>query len=356
MDDRDINAGWPLNCPAPVSADSDRVLLAHGEGGRMMRRFIRDRIIRPLGNPRLLSMDDAASLSRIDGDLVMTTDSFVVSPLFFPGGDIGSLCVYGTVNDLAVSGAKPLYLTLSLILEEGLPLVVLDRILRSIADAATQTDVHVVAGDTKVVPHGAADGIFINTTGIGERIEPAPPGPTNLFEGDELIVTGPIGRHGIAVLCAREDLAMEPKPISDCGSLAIAAQALHKGLGNRLRAMRDATRGGVAAVLHEWAEASQRTLAINESDIPVSGDIRGVCELLGLDPLHIANEGTMLIAVERGAGDSAQRILHSLPESKHAARIGSVMSKQSSAVTVTRMFGRQQPLDEPQGAPLPRIC
>jgi hydrogenase expression/formation protein HypE len=169
-------------------------------------------------------------------------------------------------------------------------------------------------------------------------------------------VSGPIGRHGIAVLCAREQLALEPPPTSDCGSLAKACALLQATLGMRLRAMRDATRGGVAAVLHEWAEASGLTLTIHERDVPVSADVRGACELLGLDPLHIANEGTMLIAVERGACDDALTALRSLPETRQAARIGSVVSKQISSVTITRMFGRQQPLDEPQGAPLPRIC
>jgi hydrogenase expression/formation protein HypE len=356
MDHRNQADSMQLNCPVTVSTNSDRVMLAHGEGGRMMRKFVRQRIIEPLSNKQLVSMDDAARLPKIDGPLAMTTDSFVVSPLFFPGGDIGSLCVFGTVNDLAVSGARPLYLSLSLILEEGLPLSTLDRVLSSIAAAAKQANVQVVAGDTKVVPHGAADGIFINTTGIGRLIEPLIPGPHHLCEGDELIVTGSIGRHGIAVLCAREELALKPPPVSDCGSLAPITERLRDALGNRIRAMRDATRGGVAAVLHEWAEASGLTLAIEESSIPVSTDVRGACELLGLDPLHIANEGTMLIAVERGACADALAALHALPESRQAARIGSVVSKQLSAVTITRMFGRQQPLDEPQGLPLPRIC
>ncbi len=361
MGDPHKNAVFSLNCPSTAHANNDRVLLAHGEGGRMMRKFIRDTIIQRLAGDRLagerlLSMDDAARLPKIEGPIAMTTDSFVVSPLFFPGGDIGSLCVFGTVNDLAVSGARPLYLSLSLILEEGLSISVLDRVLSSIVVAAKQTDVQIVAGDTKVVPRGAADGLFINTTGIGQLIEPIMLGPSRLREGDELIVTGPIGRHGIAVLCAREELALEPSPTSDCGSLATAAAALHEKLGASLRAMRDATRGGVAAVLHEWADACRLTLAVDESDVPVSSDVRGACELLGLDPLHIANEGTMLIAVEQGACDEAIAVLRALPETRQAARIGSVVSKQASPVTITRMFGRQQPLDEPQGAPLPRIC
>ena len=252
MKNREQTAGWQMNCPVPVTADGQRIALAHGEGGRLMRGLIRERVIAKLPGECLSEMEDAARLAKIDGPLAMTTDSFVVSPLFFPGGDIGSLCIFGTVNDLAVSGARPLYLSLSLILEEGLPLAVLDRILESISLAAKQTEVQIVTGDNKVVPHGAADGLFITTTGVGQLIDPVPPGGSALCEGDELIVTGPIGRHGMAVLCAREALALEPPPSSDCASLANVAQRLRDELGTRLRAMRDATRGGVGAVLHEW--------------------------------------------------------------------------------------------------------
>ncbi|TWT48055.1 Hydrogenase isoenzymes formation protein HypE [Rubripirellula amarantea] len=347
---------WELHCPVAVNNDSPRVMLAHGEGGRMMRKLIRETIVDILSSESLAEMDDAARLPAIDGPLAMTTDSFVVSPLFFPGGDIGSLCVYGTVNDLAVSGAKPLYLTLSLILEEGLPIAVLQEVLQSVARAANQTGIKIVAGDTKVVPRGAADGLFINTTGIGELVDPVPPGPQALCEGDELIVTGPVGRHGIAVLCAREELALQPAPTSDCGSLVAATMQLRHRLGTRLRTMRDATRGGVGAVLHEWSESSGLTLAVNEKDIPVSPDVRGASELLGLDPIHIANEGTMLIAVESGASEDALEALRSLPETQYSAKIGTAITRQATPVTITRMFGRPQPLDQPQGAPQPRIC
>lgn len=321
-----------------------------------MRRLIRDRIIASLGSDILLSMDDAALLPKIDGRLAMTTDSFVVSPLFFPGGDIGTLAIYGTVNDLAVSGARPLYLTFSLILEEGLPLAVLDRVLQSVTRAAIQADIQIVAGDTKVVPRGAADGLFINTTGIGELLEPVPPGPSALSEGDELIVTGPIGRHGIAVLCAREELGLVPPPQSDCAPLVQAADILRDRLGTRLRAMRDATRGGVAAVLHEWAEASDLTLTIHENQLPVSADARGACELLGLDPLHIANEGTMVIAMEHGAAEDAVDALRRLPGTERAKRIGQVVPRTLAPVTVVHTLGQERPLDDPLGSPMPRIC
>lgn len=350
---------WQRYCPLPIAGDGQRIVLAHGEGGRLMRKLVRERIAAALdsGTTGLLSaMDDSAHLPQIDGPIAMTTDSFVVAPLFFPGGDIGSLAVYGTVNDLSVSGARPLYLTLSLIVEEGLPIDLLDCVLQSVARAARETGVQVVAGDTKVVPRGAADGLFVNTTGVGQIIDPVPPGPSAIREGDELIVTGPIGRHGIAVLCAREELGLEPPPQSDSASLHRAAARLQHRLGKRLRAMRDATRGGVAAVLQEWAEASDHTLTIIENAVPVAPETRGACELLGLDPLHVANEGTMLVAVERGATDQALTELRALSETAAATRIGNVTTRQFAPVTIRRTLGSDQPLDDPIGAPLPRIC
>ena len=276
--------------------------------------------------------------------------------MFFPGGNLGSLAVYGTVNDLAVAGAYPRWLTLSLIIEEGFPIAVLERILASVARAAREVHVQVVAGDTKVVARGEADGLFLNTTGVGQLIEPVPPGPTALRIGDELLVSGPIGRHGIAVLAAREQMAFAPPPLSDLAPLLNACQLLQDELGTRLRAMRDATRGGVAAVLHEWAEAAKLTMSIVESDIPVTSDVRGPCELLGLDPLHVANEGTMVVAVEQGAAADALAALRSQPETSQAARIGFVAPRRVAAVTVSRMLGPELPLDDPLGAPLPRIC
>ena len=339
-----------------IASDGARITLAHGEGGRLMRSLIRDHIITSLGSKELLAMDDAARLPRIDGPIAVTTDSFVISPLFFPGGDIGSLAVYGTVNDLAVNGARPLYLTLSMIVEEGFPIELLERVLKGVADAGAKTAIKIVAGDTKVVPRGAADGLFINTTGVGQLIEPVPIGPSSLKTGDEIVVTGPIGRHGIAVLCAREELALEPPPKSDCAPLVDACQLLREKLGTKLRAMRDATRGGVAAVLHEWATASNLTLVINEQNIPVSPDVRGACELLGLDPLHVANEGTIVVAVESGSSAAAIEALRSLPGFQEPATIGTITQKSISPVTIFRTLGPQQPIDDPLGAPLPRIC
>ncbi len=319
-----------------------------------MRRLLRERIL-PLVGSQSIGYEDAAMLPRCQGDLAFTTDSFVVSPLFFPGGDIGTLAVFGTINDLAVSGARPLWISLALILEEGFPQEKLDHILKSVAEAARQAHVAIVTGDTKVVPRGAVDQLFINTAGIGELISPAMSGPKSLEPGDELIVSGPIGRHGVAVMAAREQLDFQPTPSSDCAPLTVAVDALRLH-GVAVKALRDATRGGVAAVLHEWAITSGCAMAVEERRLPITPEVRGVCELLGLDPLHVANEGTMVVAVAAGHGDVAIKALRGVPVSAHAAVIGHVQEKSGSPVLVQRSLGRFQPLDEPLGAPLPRIC
>jgi len=344
-----------IRCPVPVLAATDRVMLAHGEGGRSMRQLIRRRIMPSLDNEYLRLAGDAALLPACRGALAMTTDSFVVSPLFFPGGDIGSLAVYGTVNDLAVAGAKPRWISLALILEEGLEIATLERVLASVAAAAKRVGVPVVTGDTKVVPRGAADRLFINTTGVGEIVAAAPAGPHALQVGDELIVTGPIGRHGIAVMVAREGLEFDPPPQSDSAPLVEAAAALQRA-EIPVRALRDATRGGLGAVLHEWAEASGKTLAIEERLLPVTAEVRGACELLGLDPIHVANEGTMVVAVPRGQAEQTIEVLRRVPETAQSARIGRVEARGVAAVVVERAAQQWIPLDEPVGAPLPRIC
>ncbi|HND56401.1 MAG TPA: hydrogenase expression/formation protein HypE, partial [Pirellulaceae bacterium] len=240
------------------------MLLAHGEGGRLMRQWIERQVLpRFAGAGPLSQLGDAAVLPPLNGRPVLTTDSYVVSPLFFPGGDIGRLAVFGTANDLAVSGARPHWLSLSLILEEGLPLELLGRVLDSVRAAAEEAEVEIVTGDTKVVPRGAADRLFVNTSGLGELQVGAPSGPATLEPGDKLIVSGPIARHGVAVLAAREQLLIEPMPTSDCGLLWPAVREL-LAAHVPVRALRDATRGGVAAVLHEWSRASGNTLAVDE--------------------------------------------------------------------------------------------
>ena len=327
-----------------------------------MRQLIEEHILpRFSGSEASIAPPDAALLQQIEHDLVFTIDSFVVSPLFFPGGDIGQLSVIGTVNDLAVAGAQPLWISLSLIIEEGLPIPVLDCILDSAAAAARETGVRIVAGDTKVVPSSTADGLFITTSGIGRALAPTPLGPETLEPGDELIVTGPIGRHGIAILVAREQLGLTPPPETDCTSLIDPVKQLRDaGLlavtNNVVRAMRDATRGGVTAVFHEWAQACGHTLSILEPAIPVTPDVRGAAELLGLDPLHIACEGTMVVAVKSGSGDEVVEALRKSHVSQQATVIGVVKKRGVSPVTTQRTLGQELPLDEPSGAMLPRIC
>ncbi len=347
------------SCPVPDQRIDERITLAHGEGGRWMRRLIADCIRPTLRSAELDIQCDAATLSWPDSAhgkaLAMTTDGYVVSPLFFPGGDIGQLAIFGTVNDLLVAGACPRWISLAMIVEEGLPIATLQRVLASIAWAAEQAQVAIVTGDTKVVPRGAADGLFLTTTGIGELLEPVPPGPATLEQGDCLIVSGPIGCHGVAVMCAREKLGFEPPPVSDCGSLSAAVNALRRAQIS-IRAMRDATRGGVAAVLHEWAAACQQTLVIEEAHLPVRDDVRSVCELLGLDPVHVANEGTMLVAVPSAQQAAALAALHAVPQYAAATCIGHVAARQSAPVCIIRGLNRKLPLDEPAGAPLPRIC
>ncbi len=351
----DSTNNLPPLCPIPSPDEDDRVSLAHGEGGRWMRHLIRQRITAVL-SPQTSDFGDAAVVETIDGSVAITTDSYVVSPLFFPGGDIGSLAVYGTVNDLAVSGAKPLWLTLSLIIEEGLPFEMLDRVIHSVADAARRCNVRVVAGDTKVVPSGAVDRLFLNTTGVGRMIDPAPVGPQQIREGDVLMISGPIGRHGIAVMAARESLGFTPPPQSDSDPLHEVTSALQSALGKQLIAMRDATRGGVSAVLHEWAQDSGKTMKLLESLIPVSSDVRGACELLGLDPLYVANEGTFVVAVAPESTEDALRVFRSFRRFASAVVVGHAMSRINTAVVIERLLGNLLPLDEPAGAPLPRIC
>lgn len=340
--------------PTPA-ASGELISLAQGDGGLASRRLIQQHVARVLGNDILRRFDDAARLPPINGQIAFTTDSFVVSPLFFPGGDIGTLAVFGTVNDLIVAGAKPRWLSLSLIIEEGLPIDVLQRVLQSVAESAKSAGVAVVAGDTKVVPRGAADQLFLNTSGIGELLEPIPAGPAALQVGDELLVTGNVGQHGVAILACRENLGFEPPPQSDCASLWPAAQAL-RAAGIPVRAMRDATRGGVGAVLHEWASACGYTLAIESSAIPISPEARGICELLGLDPLFLANEGMMVAAVPSGTAEPALTALRLCPQYEFAQRIGTVRARGFSPVVIRRGLGNEQALDEPIGAALPRIC
>lgn len=349
-----MSSSLSMSCPLIGHGPADVITLAHGEGGRLMRELLQGEILPQLNSEWLRPQGDAALLPALDGDPVLTTDSYVVSPRFFPGGDIGSLAVYGTANDLAVSGARPRFITLAFILEEGFARVELRQLLTSIAGAARSANVTVVTGDTKVVPRGACDGLFINTSGIGELRFPMP-GPQRLEPGDEILISGPIARHGMAVLAAREELGFDPPLQSDSGPLFPAVDALCRS-GVPVKALRDATRGGVAAVLHEWASSCGYSFAIKESAVPLTDGVRGACELLGLDPLHVACEGTLVAAVQGGSGGQAIDAMRQAGIAAAAARVGEVIETESAQVLVERTFRRLVPLDEPAGAPLPRIC
>lgn len=341
-------------CPAPHPA-GDRILLAHGEGARATRALIRDVVLQSFDNEFLRPLADAALLPAIDGRSVLTTDSYVVSPLFFPGGDIGKLAVHGTVNDLAVCGAEPLYLSLAFILEEGFPLSTLRRVAGSIREAADACRVQVVTGDTKVVPRGAADGLFVNVTGLGRLRPGVDLGARRVQAGDRILVSGTIGDHGISILAAREGLDCGTALVSDTAPLHELVQPLLAS-GCDIRFLRDPTRGGVSAVLHEVAEAAGVGLVIDEVSLPLSEPVRGACEILGLDPLYVANEGKVVAIV---AGEDAARALMCLRGcslGSNAAIIGEVSNAWPRQVLVRGRLGTLRPLDEPSGAPLPRIC
>lgn len=356
------DAAQPLplgQCPIPSPGDQRTISLAHGEGGRLSRQLIRDQIVSRLGNSLLNSMGDATVLPVPGASnaecMAFTTDGYTVTPLFFPGGDIGSLAVNGTVNDLAVSGAIPRWLSLSMILEEGLPLDLFSKVLDSIRVAADIANVKIVTGDTKVVPRGTADGMYLTTSGIGEFASPPPAGPPSIQSGDVIIASGPMGCHGAAILCARESFDFDPPPRSDCAPLTEPIRALlNQGLTPR--AMRDATRGGVAAVLHEWTEASHTSITIQEDQLPLTASVRAVCELLGLDPLHLANEGMFLIATPPNQVESTLDCLQKFDTTRAAAVIGEVRASRRVPVSVVRVTGREVPVEDPAGSPLPRIC
>lgn len=357
-------------CPLPTAALPDRITLAHGEGARLTRQLLQNFILPRLATASAESteladsadttlstrplLQDAAELVTAGARLAFCTDAHTLTPLHFPGGDLGSLAIFGTVNDLAVAGAIPRWISLALILEEGFATEELGRLLDSAANTARTCGVRIVAGDTKVVPKGAADRIFMITSGIGELQPPVPPGPASIQEGDCLILSGDIGRHGVAVLAARSQLQSDLT--SDCGSLVQAAAALRAAAGEQLRCMRDCTRGGVAAVLHEWAIETPLAFELDEASIPVSPAVRGAAELLGLDPLHLPNEGTLAAVVSHDVAAGALQSLRDLPDFSKAAIVGVVRRRSLSPVLVQRGAGRPRPLDEPAGAPLPRIC
>lgn len=333
------------------------VEMAHGSGGKAMQQLIDKLFMEAFNNPWLAEQEDQA---RIDlstltarGDrLAFSTDSYVIDPLFFPGGDIGKLAVCGTANDVAVSGAVPQYLSCGFILEEGLPLETLKAVVGSMARTAREAGIAIVTGDTKVVQRGAADKLFINTAGMGAIPADVHWGARHLSPGDVLLVSGTLGCHGATILNLREGLGLDGELRSDCAVLTPLVQALRAVPG--VKAMRDATRGGVNAVAHEFAASSGFGIELSERSLPVKQEVRGLCELLGLDPLNFANEGKLLIGVERQAADAVLAALRAHPLGAEAAMIGEVVERKG--VRLAGLYGVKRTLDLPHAEPLPRIC
>lgn len=335
---------------------SDKILLGHGSGGTMTRKLIEDVIVKAFANPTLNKLTDAAALSLPSGNLAMTTDSFVVSPAVFPGGDIGKLAIFGTVNDLAMVGAKPLYLSVGFILEEGLTMDLLQHIVDSMAEAAKKAGVQIVTGDTKVVEKGKGDQIFINTTGIGVIPQGIELAPEKIAPGDKIILSGTMGDHGITIMACRGGLNFLTDLQSDCAPLNRLAEAM-LAVEPTIRVMRDPTRGGVASVLNELASEAGVEMELDETSVPVLPQVQGVCDMLGLDPFHVANEGKLIAIVP---GESAEKVLiamRQIPEGENAAIIGEVVLRtEEPGVYVKTEIGTTRILEMLAGDQLPRIC
>ena len=343
-----------IACPAPIPA-KDKILLGHGSGGKLSAQLVERVFLPAFGNPTLDQLNDQATFS-IDGvRLAMTTDSFVVKPLFFSGGDIGSLAVHGTVNDLAMGGAQPLFLSVAFILEEGLPMETLERVADSLRRAAKASGVEIVTGDTKVVEQGKGDGLFINTTGIGVVPNGLMLGSEKARPGDKIILSGSIGDHGIAILAQREGLEFETTIESDTAPLHKLVDAM-LGTGAAIRCMRDPTRGGLSSSLNEIATRSQVGMVLEETEIIVREEVRGACEMLGLDPLYVANEGKMIAIVE---AEDAERVVAAMRQDvygREARVIGTVVDKHPGTVVMKTAFGTTRIVDMLTGDQLPRIC
>ena len=347
---------------------SDRVLLAHGGGGLLTKELIESVILPVLDNPLLHPLDDSAVLRlrdcgstgsvAADGaacDLAFTTDSYVVSPLFFPGGDIGKLAVCGTVNDLAVKGAEPLWMSLGLVLEEGLPIADLEAVIHSVGSTAKDAGVQVVTGDTKVVEKGRCDGMYVNTAGIGRIVGSVPLGPQMIRPDDAIIVNGFLGDHGAAIMARRSGISFSPELMSDCAPLWDLVRAVLE-TGAEIHAMRDLTRGGLAGALCDMAEACGYGMRIHETRIPVRGSVRGACDLLGFEPIAVANEGKLVLFCAAQAAADVLAALRSHPLGTSAAIIGEVTAQAGGKAVLATRIGGERIIDMPPGETLPRIC
>ncbi len=334
----------------------ERITMAHGAGGKATQSLIEGLFVPAFGGATLSQLSDAGEVL-VDGlALALTTDSYVVRPLRFPGGSIGDLAVNGTVNDLAVSGARPLALSLSLVLEEGLTATELRAEVDAIALAAQSAGVEIVAGDTKVVERGHADGMYICTTGLGRRDPRASLSPAGLTPGDRILISGSIGEHGMAIMLARGEFELGASIESDTASLWPAVEMLLDAVGPQLRCLRDATRGGVASVLNELARSSSVAMLVREGAIPVHPAVAGAAEILGIDPMYVANEGKLVAFVAPEAADAALAALRSVPGCDRAAEIGEVRTEPPGMVLVETSFGGRRVMDQLVGDPLPRIC
>jgi hydrogenase expression/formation protein HypE len=347
------NEPFTVQCPAP-STGGDRILLAHGGGGRLTHNLIQSIFFPAFTNAVLAPMHDGAAVAIGGSQLAITTDSYVVHPLMFPGGNIGDLAVNGTINDLAMCGAQPLYLTVGFILEEGLPIATLRSVVESMRVASERAGVMVVTGDTKVVEKGKGDGIFINTTGIGRMKEAYRIGPEMVEPGDAIIVSGDLGAHGVAILSVREGLQFESEICSDTAPLWEPVEALLDA-GIRIRCLRDLTRGGLSSALNEIAESRKLGLRVDESRIPVSEPVRAACEILGFDPLYVANEGRFVAFVPAAEAEKALKVLRRFAICGEAAIAGEVGPQPGPVVLRTRIGGNRV-LDMISGEQLPRIC
>jgi hydrogenase expression/formation protein HypE len=340
----------------PAKFKDEQITMAHGAGGKATQTLIEGLLVPAFGSEPLAALGDAGVVSAGGARLAMTTDSFVVRPIRFPGGSIGELAVNGTVNDLAVSGARPLALSLSLILEEGLRSEALRAEVAAIAEAAEGAGVEIITGDTKVVERGACDEMYICTTGVGELDDRGSLAPTAIEPGDRILVSGSIGDHGMAIMLARGEFELASEIESDTRSLWPAIDTLLEVAGPSLRCVRDATRGGVASVLNELARAAQVAITVSEGDVPVHPAVSGAAEMLGIDPMYVANEGKFVAFVAPDAAERALAALREVPGSEEAAEIGEVRTEPPGMVLVETAFGGRRVMDQLVGDPLPRIC
>lgn len=344
-----------LSCPAPIAA-TEQVLLGHGSGGKLSAELLREHVFPYFDSPALRELGDAAVVPLNGSTVAVSTDAFVVNPLEFPGGDIGVLAVHGTMNDLAMMGAEPRYLTVSFILEEGLSIARFDRIVASMARAARDAGVAIVAGDTKVVERGKADGLFVTTTGIGV-VDPAfRPSPARACAGDAVLLSGPMGNHGVTIMSAREALGFEAELTSDTASLYPLVRHLRQGIGGDVHVLRDPTRGGVASALNEIAASSRMGIELKEESLPIDPAVNAACEMLGLDALYVANEGIFVAFVPDRSAVRALELMRAHPLGKRAVRIGTAVGENPGTVWMRTAIGGSRIVDLLPGDQLPRIC